>query len=158
MNKISGILPSNRRIETIDRTGEQKLRSGHGATFGQKVSQSEVVRTAKPKLTLDAAPNAFDKMSDRRKKDRMHAAIVERMSNEFFAKKVEPQIPEPTQKPMGPMLMQKQEVSVPRPNYVEEYVQPEAYGEFTAAVDQALESEMQQEGFQTVGSNLAIVA
>jgi hypothetical protein len=158
MNKISGILPSNRRIETIDRTGEQKLRSGHGATFGQKVSHSEVVRTAKPKLTLDVAPNAFERMSDRRKKDRMHAAIVERMSNEFFAKKVEPQVPETTQRYLGPASVHSQEIHVPRPNYVEEYVQPEAYGEFTAAVDQALDAELQAEGFNTVGSNLSVVA
>lgn len=175
MQKISGILPSNSRITTVDRRGEQTLRSGHEARFGQKMGASEVVRPASPKLTVNEAPSEFARLSDRKKKDRMHAEIVKRMSDQFFAKpqpKPEPVVVSPTGPFIEPSSQQKALYAEPR-SYAETHVKTEDYGPFTVAVNSAKEenygaftinpssngeSESTDSNFHAVGTNLSVVA
>lgn len=158
MQKISGILPSNNRITSVDRQGEHPLRSGHEATFGRSIGTSEVVRAAKPKLTLMEAPKAHTRVSKRKQRDIMHAEIVKKMSDSFFAKP-QPKPPAVIKPDLGirePSLQQKALYSEPR-SYSEKYVVAEEYSPFTAAVDQAI-NEQETSNFNTVGSNLSVVA
>lgn len=163
MEKISGILPATSRITTVDRNGEHPVRSGHGASFGRQISTSEVVR-AKPKLTLGEAPKAYERLSERKLKDRMHAQIVNKMSNDFFGK---------AQEPLKPVMAtnfntEVNPASAPEPSYdelnsqlmqvVEERdygIQDEAYGAFANEVDQQQE---QNDSFHTVGENFSRIA
>lgn len=158
MEKISGILPSNRRITTVDRQGEHPLRSGHGANFGSKISESEVVSRGKPKLTINEAPKMFQKISDNKRRDLAHAKIVERMSNDFFGKKKEGS-PAPVAQVSQPLTQMEvktkvEDVMADR-NYGSSLLPAEEFGEFTMAVEAEKENDPR---FHTVGSNLSVVA
>lgn len=161
MEKISGILPATNRITTVDRSGEHPLRSGHEATFGRQISASEVVSRGKPKLTLREAPKAYDRLSERKLKDRMHAEIVNRMSSEFFGKAqkdLSPVYAEPVVKPsetnisaLPEMTSERVESTISGRNYE---INEEAYGAFANEVDSQME---EAEPFYAVGGNFSRV-
>ncbi|MAF92802.1 MAG: hypothetical protein VX583_08350 [Bdellovibrionota bacterium] len=163
MEKISGILPATSRITTVDRSGEHPVRSGHGASFGRQVSTSEVVR-AKPKLTLGEAPKAYERLSERKLKDRMHAQIVNRMSNDFFGtaqEELKPVVATDYDSAINQIKTEEpsyEDLSAKMMNVVEERdygIQDEAYGRFANEVDQQQE---QFESFNTVGENFSRIA
>ncbi|MEC9282252.1 MAG: hypothetical protein VX642_06040 [Bdellovibrionota bacterium] len=163
MEKISGILPATSRITTVDRKGEHPVRSGHGASFGRQVSKSEVVR-ARPKLTLGEAPKAYERLSERKLKDRMHAQIVNRMSNDFFGKaqeELKPVVATDYDSAINKMTAKEpsyDELNSQIMNVVEERdygIQDEAYGRFANEVDQQQE---QFESFNAVGENFSRIA
>lgn len=153
MEKISGILPATQRITSVDRSLDAPVRSGHGATFGRQIAASEVISRGAPKLTLAEAPKAYERLSERKLKDRMHADIVQRMSSDFFGKSRgsridEMLVPEPTLPAVNsdPMtLMAARDYSL----------EDAAYGDFATAVDAQKEL---QEPFFEKGTRLSLIA
>ncbi|MFK8137652.1 MAG: hypothetical protein AB8E15_04745 [Bdellovibrionales bacterium] len=172
MRKISGILPSNSRITSVDLKNSQPVRSGDAAHFGRSIVKSEVVRTA-PKLTLNEAPKVYDKVSARRTKDQANAEIVRKMSSSFFDTRLNKTELKPmteqmiaAQKPVRAIDLPQDTVGVKRTenvmapfsfeaesgSYVDEHVNSKDYG----AVSNAIEDTLDSPDFNMVGSNLSI--
>lgn len=87
MEKISGIIPPNARVTTVDLKNSGTARSGT-PSFGREVGLSSVVERNN---NLDVATKAnfiqVDQMKLRGSKDDPRAEIIQRMSDNFFMKK-----------------------------------------------------------------------
>lgn len=85
MDKISGILPSNKRIESVDLKNSSPVRSGV-PNFGQNVVKPSNHR-ALAKTTLDEASWTYNKVQEGKEKMRSEAQRVQDIADRFFDKK-----------------------------------------------------------------------
>ena len=99
MQKISGIIPGNRRVTSVDLNSSNPIRPGQ-PSFGRPVGRSG--QSVTPGFaTKDPLINHKDVMSIRDKGER-HQAIVERVSNAFFMKGPKPAAANNDMAPVGP--------------------------------------------------------
>lgn len=87
MEKISGIIPANARVTTVDLKNSGVARSG-SPSFGREVGVSSVIARSN-ELDLSAKANLIqaDQISLRSSKRDPRAEIVQRMTDNFFMKK-----------------------------------------------------------------------
>lgn len=87
MDKISGILPSNRRIKSVDLDDAHPIRPGVPA-FGRPVGPSSVVDRVS--LSGTTPDEALKETTYRNPKETARAKMVEEMTSRFFATRVSP--------------------------------------------------------------------
>ena len=83
MEKISGILPSNARISTVDLSGSSPIRRGQPG-FGQESAELAVRGSAKEKTVLENVAPAYERFTQSKLKARREAEIAQRASEGFF--------------------------------------------------------------------------
>ena len=93
MQKISGILPSTPRIASVDMKEGQAARPG-GPSFGRPLGSSNGPGREALATTAQIAGQRHEELMDRRSKDMRDAELVKHMSDDFFMKRVQDEIPE----------------------------------------------------------------
>ena len=92
MEKISGILPANSRITSVDIKKGGTARSGT-PNFGRDVGLSSPDRRALAKSIGGDAMSRHQELMDARHNSEKQVKIIERLNNDFFNKKtVEPDV------------------------------------------------------------------
>lgn len=89
MEKISGILPSNSRIKSVDMKGAHPQRPGT-PDFGQKMGSTSQDRIS---LSEQATEKAFQEtLAAYNPREARHAKIAEDMSKSFFQSRMKPEL------------------------------------------------------------------
>lgn len=93
MEKISSIIPSNKRIESTDMESARPVRPGAN-TYGAPVGESGSTRTTKTvavdgRAGVDTYKNLMDTRSS---KEREHVAAIQALTDSFFMTKTTPKI------------------------------------------------------------------
>jgi hypothetical protein len=91
MNKISGILPSNSRLASVDFSKASPTRKGH-PNIGQPEVETQM--RPSPKSVLKQTGGAYSQMVDMRLKGREQSAQAGKIEDAYFASKVSPEIQE----------------------------------------------------------------
>tara|TARA_B100001248_G_C27398316_1_gene467542 strand:+ start:2354 stop:2692 length:339 start_codon:yes stop_codon:yes gene_type:complete len=85
MDKISGIIPANQRITTVDVQRSAPVRRGV-PSFGRDVVTPTNHR-ALAKTTLEEASRSYDQYSDSKQKMRIQSKMADNMAKDFFMEK-----------------------------------------------------------------------
>lgn len=91
MQKISGIIPSNARLSSVDLSKATPTRKGH-PNVGQP--QVETQMRPSPKTILKQAGGAYSQVMDMRQKGREQFEQAGKIEDAYFASKVDPSIQE----------------------------------------------------------------
>lgn len=97
MNKISGILPNNARISSVDLRESGPVRPGQ-PNYGR--GEALVTKRGTPKLFVQEVGNAYKQLSQAKLKEKRGAHIADELSNNFFNKQ------KPVIDKMGPSPVQ----------------------------------------------------
>ncbi|MBX3016688.1 MAG: hypothetical protein KF767_02270 [Bdellovibrionaceae bacterium] len=91
MQKISGILPSNARIKSVDVKNSQATRPG-APNFGQRMGTTAQDRLSLSEEATERMMN--DSLSNYNPKEARHARIAEEMNKNFFDTRLNPRLRE----------------------------------------------------------------
>lgn len=91
MEKISGILPSNSRIKSVDMKGAHPQRPGT-PNFGQKMGTTSQDRMTLSQLATEKAMQ--ESLATYNPREAKHAKIAEDMTRNFFDNRVGPELRE----------------------------------------------------------------
>ncbi len=113
MEKISSILPSNRRIKSVDLEDSHPIRPGV-PTFGRRVGTSAVADRVS--LSRNAPIDALkDTLTYRNPKEAARAKMVNEISTKFFSTRLTPTKPEPSLEPLKIPDVAEEDLAVPEP-------------------------------------------
>jgi hypothetical protein len=91
MNKISGILPSNSRLASVDFSKASPTRKGH-PNIGQPEVETQM--RAAPKSVLKHSGGVYSQVMDMRQKGREQSVQAGKIEDAYFTSKVSPEIQE----------------------------------------------------------------
>lgn len=94
MQKISGILPTNARIKSVDVKNSQASRPG-APNFGQRMGSTAADRLSLSEEATDRMMN--ESLSNYNPKEARHAKIAENMSKNFFDTRLDTKLREPNE-------------------------------------------------------------
>ncbi len=93
MEKISGIIPSNSRISSVDLSKSVPTRRGH-PNVGQPQVDASMHKSALPKTILKQASGAYAQALDLRQKNRQDSIQANSIQDDFFKSRMDPEIEE----------------------------------------------------------------
>jgi len=93
MEKISGIIPSNSRISSVDLSKSVPTRRGH-PNMGQPQVDASMHKSMLPKTILKQASGAYAQAVDLRQKNRQDSIQANKIQDEFFKSRMEPETEE----------------------------------------------------------------
>ncbi|MCB0347730.1 MAG: hypothetical protein KDD37_02800, partial [Bdellovibrionales bacterium] len=93
MEKISGIIPTNSRISSVDLSKSVPTRRGH-PNVGQPQVDASMHKSALPKTILKQASGAYAQALDLRQRNREDSIKANKIQDEFFQSKMSPEVEE----------------------------------------------------------------
>lgn len=86
LDKISGILPSNSRLKSVDMKGAHPVRPGV-PTYGNPTGSTSSIRD---RISISAQNGEGDSVTYRNPREAYHSQIAEQMSKKFFDTRLKP--------------------------------------------------------------------
>jgi hypothetical protein len=112
MDKISGILPSNARVTSVDMKDSGPIRGGV-PSFGRTETVSPAKSNLPPQDTAQRGAAAHQQLNDWRSKDQKAAAVAGEVTDRFFSKKNEVDVEPRTEIEMEEIPLQTKAMSAP---------------------------------------------